>query len=141
MARPTNRLTEEIGVGFYLLVSLLGAMTYLGVQVSNGPFIGGSYLVIAVFWLCVCAVVATALVVVFVNGYRVLQDTTADWIAVGFAALILASIAGALFLAFLANRLQTAMVVGVVGLIIAPLGLFATVFKPRLRHLFGKRLS
>lgn len=141
MSEPANRLTEEISVGFYLLVALLSAAIYVGVQVTSGPTMGGSLLVIGAFWLCVCTVAATALVVLLVNVYRSVQDTSTDNTAILLATIILISLGGAIYLVFVGNRLQTAMAMGVVGLILAPLGLFATVFEPRFRHLFAERTS
>ncbi|WP_178918027.1 hypothetical protein [Natronomonas gomsonensis] len=48
---------------------------------------------------------------------------------------MLVALTAAVFLAFAANRLQVAMVVGVVGLVVAPLGLLVVVFETRLNNL------
>lgn len=141
MGNPSNRLTEEVSVGFYLFVALLSAAVYIGVQVTSGPSIGGAFLVIGAFWLCVCTIAVTALVVLLVNVNRSIQATSTDKTAILLATIILISLGVALYLAFVVNRLRTAMAVGVVGLILAPLGLFVTVFEPRFRHLFAKRIS
>ena len=141
MSNPTNRLSEEVSVGFYLFVALLSAAVYVGVQVTSGPSIGGAFLIIGAFWLCICTVAATALVVLFVNIKRSIRDNSTDKTAILLAVIILLSLGGALYLGFVANRLETATVVGVVGLILAPLGLFATVYEPRFRHLFAERVS
>lgn len=141
MSNPANRLTEEISVGFYFFVASLSAAVYIGVQVTNGPAIGGAFLVIGVFWLCVCTVATTALVVLLENVYRSIQETRMDNLAIFFATIILISLGSALYLGFIAHRLQTAMAVGSVGLILGPLGLSATVFEPRFRHLYTKRIS
>lgn len=140
MRNPTDRLTEEVSVGFYLLVAFLSAAVYLGVQVTSGPSIGGAFLVIGAFWLCVGTVAATALVILLVNVYRSIQDTATDRLAVFFATIILVSLVGALYLGLLADHPRTAMAAGTVGLVLAPLGLFATVFEPRIRHLFAERI-
>lgn len=139
MSTPSTRLTEEICVGFYLLIALFSAITYVGVQLTSGSAIGGAFLVIAVFWLCVCTGVATALVVLFVNISRTVQGTNIDRVATLFAMLILVSLGAALYLGFMANHLQVAMLVGAVGLVIAPLGLFVTVFESRIQHLLAER--
>ena len=141
MSNPANRLAEEISVGFYLFVALLSAAVYIGVQVTSGPSIGGAFLVIGAVWLCVCTVATTALVVLLVNIKRSIRDTSTDKTAILLATIILISLGGALYLGLVVDRLEIAMVVGVVGLILAPLGLFATVYKPRFRHLFAERAS
>lgn len=140
MSNPTSRVTEEVSVGFYLLIASSSAAVYLGVQVTSGSAIGGAFLVIGTFWLCVSTVAATALVVLIVNGYRSIQDISTNKPATLFATLILVSLGGALYLGLVADRPQTAMAVGIVALILAPLGLFGAVFEPRLRHLFANRI-
>lgn len=141
MSNPANRSTEEVSVGFYLFVASSSAAVYVGVQVTGGPATGGAFLVIGALWLCVYTVAATSLVVLLVNAYRSVQDTSMDKLATFFATMILISLGSALYLGFIADRLQTAMAVGIVGLILAPLGLSATVFEPRFRHLYAKRIS
>lgn len=140
MSNPASQLTEKVSVGFYLLIASLSAAVYLGVQVTSGPTIGGAFLVIGAFWLCVTTVAATALVVFVVNGYRSIQDTSTNKLAMLFATIILVSLGGALYLGLVANRPQTAIAVGIVALILAPLGLIGTVFEPGFRHLFANRI-
>lgn len=141
MSNPTNRLSEEVSVGFYLFIALLSAAVYIGVQVTSGPSIGGAFLVIGAFWLCVCTVATTALVVLLVNIKRLIRNTSTDKTAILLATIILISVGGALYLGFVVNRLKIAIGVGVLGLILAPLGLFATVYEPRFRHLFAEQTS
>lgn len=138
MRDPTNRRTEKVCVGLYLLAALLSAAVSVGVQVTSGPSLGGAFLVIGAFWFCICTVVATALVILGMNTYRSIQGTNTDKIAILIATIILISLGGARYLGFIANHLQTAMAVGISGLILAPPGLFATVFEHRLRHLLAE---
>lgn len=140
MSAPPDRLIEEVSVVFSLLAASASAAVYLGVQVTSGPAIGGAILVIGAFWLWVCTVAATALVVLLVNVFRSIQDTGTDRLAILFATATLVSLGGAGYLGLLADRPRPAMAVGIVGLILAPLCLFATVFEPRFRHLFAERI-
>lgn len=132
MTPTTNRGTEELVVGSYAVVAILCGAVFAGVQLTSGPYIGGAFLVIGAFWLCVVAAVAAAVVVIIENADRRRRNESIDpWVSV-FAVLMLAALAVALYLAFAANRLQVAMVVGAVGLVVAPLGLLAAVYEDRL---------
>ncbi|MUV87971.1 hypothetical protein GJ631_15770 [Natronomonas sp. CBA1123] len=127
-----SRSAEELAAGSYAVLATLCGAVFAGVQLTSGPYIGGAFLVIGAFWLCVVAAVAVAVVVLIENADRRRRNESVDpWGSV-FAVLMLASLAVALYLAFLANRLQVAMVVGAVGLVVAPLGLLAAVFEDRL---------
>jgi cadmium resistance protein CadD (predicted permease) len=128
----TNRLTEELVVGGYAVVATLCGAVFAGVQLTSGPYIGGAFLVIGAFWLCVVASVAAAVVVLIENADRRRRNESVDPWASVFAGLMLVALVAALYLAFAANRLQMAMVVGAVGLVLAPLGLLAAVFEDRL---------
>ena len=135
MTPTTNRGTEELVVGSYAVVAILCGAVFAGVQLTSGPYIGGAFLVIGVFWLCVVAAVTVAVVVLIENVDRRRRNESVDpWGSV-FAMLMLVALAAALFLAFAANRLQMAMVAGAVGLVVAPLGLLAAVFEARLNGL------
>lgn len=132
MSRPDARLTEELAAGSYAVLATLCGAVFVGVQSTSGPYIGGAFLVIGAFWLCVVAAVAAAVVVLVENADRRRRSESVDpWGSV-FAVLVLVALVAALYLAFAANRLQVAMVVGAVGLVVAPLGLLAAVFEARL---------
>jgi cadmium resistance protein CadD (predicted permease) len=128
----TNRLTEELAAGSYAVVAAFCGAVFVGVQLTSGPYIGGAFLVIGAFWLCVVAAVAVAVVVLIENADRRRRNESVDPWASVFAGLMLVALVAALYLAFAANRLQMAMVVGAVGLVLAPLGLLAAVFEDRL---------
>lgn len=132
MIPTTNRGTEELAVAGYAVVATLCGAVFAGVQLMSGLYIGGAFLVIGVFWLCIVVAVAAAVVVLIENTDRRRRDESADPWASAFAVLMLVSLAAALYLGFAADRLQGAMVVGAVGLVVAPLGLLAAVFEDRL---------
>lgn len=127
-----SRSTEELAAGSYAVVAAFCGAVFVGVQLTSGPYIGGAFLVIGAFWLCVAAAVAVAVVVLIENADRRRRNESVDPWASVFAVLMLVALAAALYLAFPANRLPVAMVVGAVGLVVAPLGLLTAVFEDRL---------
>lgn len=139
MGGSVNRLIEEISVGFSLLVALLSVAIYIGVEVSGVHSTWAGVLVFVAFWLYLCTVGVTALVVLVVNLKRSIQDTSPDNVAILLAAIILISICGGLYLLFVVIDFQAASIMGVVGLILAPLGLFVNVYEPHLRNLLSDR--
>ncbi len=133
MGSPVDRVTEEICVGIYLLIiGISGAIVWLGR--SNTPSIGGDFIVILVGWVCIITATSTALVVLIINIQRGLRDTPPDKIAVTLASLIPIALVVAFYLNIVLQRPQASIGAGVVGLVLAPLGLAATVFAPRVRR-------
>ena len=112
---------EAIAVGGYVLLATSSGVLLVGLAVT-GPHFGVTFVLLGLFWLCVLAAVATALVVLGVNAWRTLRHEPADRVAVGFATLLLVALGGGLYAAFLGNALQMGLVLGVIGLVLAPLG-------------------
>ena len=137
MEPRSGRRLEELGVGTYVLLALLGGFLAVVVLGIDAPYVG-AFFAFWLFVLCALAAVAAALVVLVANARRALDGGDVDLPAVAFAAAIPASLAAVLAVAFAAPSprvTETVLVgAGLVALVVAPFGLFVALFGGRLRR-------
>jgi hypothetical protein len=136
MDAPPNRLLEELAVGVYVPVAVLGGIVVLAAFQIDAPFVGA----FVAFWLvglCLLAAVAVALVVLGVNARRAVAGDGYERRAVVLAATIPASpgVGVAVLFAGLSIRVTEAVLLGAVAvaLVVAPAGLVVAVFGDHLR--------
>lgn len=137
MELHSDRRLEELSVGMYVLLALLSGFIAVGILSIDAPYVG-AFFAFWLFVLCSLAAVATALVVLVVNVRRALDNADVDLPAVAFAAAILTSLTAVLAVVFAAPSprvTETVLVVaGLVALVVAPFGLFVTLFGGRVRR-------
>ena len=137
MVRLRDRSAEALFVAAYALLSGTVVILSLLVLQIDAPFVG----VFVVFWLvaaCVLAAVATAAVVIVSNVRRARSEGPVDRVATALGATMLASVAAAAYFVF-ADSPQYFLAAGVLGLLVAPLGLLLRVFDADFHSLLRSR--
>ena len=137
MDAPPDRRLEELSVGLYVPVAVLSALVVVAVLQIDAPYVGA----FVAFWLvgrCLLAAVVTALVVVLVNAHRAITGGGYDWLAVAFASAIPLSLGVSASVPFAGPSPRGTEAVllgaGTVALLLAPAGLFVTIFGGRPRR-------
>lgn len=131
MDRLADRRLEERSVQIYLPLAFLSSILIIGVSQLEAPYVA----IFVAFWLvalCVIAALVTAVVVLSVNAHRATTHKAVDMRATVVATTIPASLSVVLFVIFVEQSPQVTEAVLIGGLItmliIAPVGLFVTIF-------------
>lgn len=131
MERFVDRRLEERSVRIYVPLALLSAVGIIGVLQIDAPYVG-IFIAFWLFALSAVAAVVTAGVVLTINAYRAVGHEALDLKSVVVAATIPTSLCALLLVVLMERSPQVteAVLLGAIitVLVIAPIGLFATIF-------------
>ncbi len=138
MNPPTSSRIEDWSVGGYALLATACLLLSAGALGIDAPYVG----IFVAFWLvglCAVAAVGLSIIIVAINANRARRGTVPDVVAVAFAVLVPAALGTAIYVVLADHSPAAFLALGLVALVVAPLGLVYRVLGERIRDRWRRR--